>query len=73
MHPTVQEHVNTLGDRLLDTKAIIQAEIPFTNNTYEPVAFVCWEESIMHNTEQISQAAFGDCCHGDVAPIVGRA
>ena len=31
--------------------AIIQAKIPFTNNTHEPVAYVYWEESITHNNQ----------------------
>ena len=35
----------------------IQAEIPFTNNTHEPVAFVRWEESITHNAERTRHSA----------------
>ena len=36
---------------------IIQWKFPFTNNTHDLAAFLCWEESIMHNTEQTSHSA----------------
>ena len=42
--------VGMVGGKL----TIIQAAIPFTNNTHEPVAFVWWEESVTQN-EQATQ------------------
>ena len=57
---------------LLQMIIIMQAEIPFTNNMHELVASVCWEESVMHNTERTSHLALVIVCQGDVAPIMGQ-
>ena len=45
-----------MGNSPLSYKGLIQAQIPFTNNTHEPVAFVCWEESITHNAKWTSHS-----------------
>ena len=60
---------------------IIQAKICFTNNTHEPVWFVCLEESIMHNAEWTSYSGTQHqrllprrCCsnHGPVRDVLAR-
>ena len=45
---------NIHNDRMLYT--IIWWKFPFTNNTHELAALVCWEEFIKHNTPRISHS-----------------
>ena len=50
---------------------IIQAELPFTNNTHELAAFVYWEESITHKHRRLLPKR---CCsnHGPVLDVLAQ-
>ena len=50
-------HMNLQISSIVSILAIIQAEIPFTNNTHEVIAFVYLEESITHKAQRTSHSA----------------